>query len=490
MPRINTNIPSMKAHRYLQNANAASDRNLERLSSGLKINQAADGPASLVVSERMRAQISSLGQAIENSENGVSLTQTAEGALTEINRILNNMRQLAVHASNDGVNDEQMLAADQAEMMNSIKTIERIATNTQFGTKHLLDGTRGANGVATGDHLQFVAAGEGTQSSPKEGYQVTITQAASRATRKGEVALSQALINAGETLTLTEGGRTIQLKTDSSMTPESVKNQLQQQANEAGLKLKIDFGMYNSASEADSVAPGNRLRIQHTEYGSDATFTAVSSTAGVLSKAADAPLHVNNGADVAGEIAGEEAFGRGQVLTGKPANGNTAGLAVRYTGDRAPLGGNVGSVTVAQNSLIFQIGANVGQKDELSLRDMKPAALGTGVTNGSNYNSIADIDLTNFQGAQDAINLLDKAIQETSMTRANIGAFQKNTLESNLSFLRIAAENVTASESVIRDADFAKEMASFTRNQIVQQSATSMLAQANQSPRNVLSLIS
>jgi flagellin len=148
-----------------------------------------------------------------------------------------------------------------------------------------------------------------------------------------------------------------------------------------------------------------------------------------------------------------------------------------------------GNVTVTQNSLIFQIGPNEEQTSMLSLRDMKPTSLANGISNESNYRSLADLDLTSFQGAQDAIRLIDKAIDETTSFRAGIGAFQTHTLESNLSYLRIATENVIASESLIRDADFAKEMADFTRNQIVQQSAVSMLAQANNHPRSVLALL-
>ena len=175
LPRINTNIPAMRAHRSLLTVNEAGQKNMERLASGLRINRAADSPASLVVSERMRGQISSLNQAIENSEVSISLAQTTEGALTEINRVLVNMRQLAVHASNVGVNDPQMMEADQAELRNSIEMIERVAKDTQFGTKALLDGSKGANGVATGNGLYFVAAGEDTKSSPTQGYEITIT---------------------------------------------------------------------------------------------------------------------------------------------------------------------------------------------------------------------------------------------------------------------------------------------------------------------------
>ena len=477
LPRINTNIPAMRAHRSLITVNEAGQKNMERLASGLRINRAADSPASLVVSEKMRSQISSLNQAVENSEVSISLVQTTEGALTEINRMLVNMRQLAVHASNVGVNDPQMLEADQTELRNSVEMIERVAKDTQFGTKALLDGSKGANGVATGNGLYFVAAGEDTKSSPTQGYEVTITRAASQATRTGTTALTQEMIEAGEVLTLAEGGRTVQMQTDKSMTVETVFNDLQRRVTDAGLNLEL------SGDE------NGLLTVRHQDYGSGAMFTVVSSSAGVLSETANVPFHVNNGRDVAGEINGEEALGEGQLLEGREGNSNTAGLTIRHVGELAPPGEVAGNVTVTQNSLIFQIGPNEKQTSMLSLRDMKPTSLANGISNESNYRSLADLNLTSFQGAQDAIRLIDKAIDETTSFRAGIGAFQAHTLESNLSYLRIAAENVTASESLIRDADFAKEMTDFTRNQIVQQSAVSMLAQANNHPRSVLALL-
>ncbi len=150
---------------------------------------------------------------------------------------------------------------------------------------------------------------------------------------------------------------------------------------------------------------------------------------------------------------------------------------------------NAGSVTVSQNSLVFQIGANAEQTTSLALRNMRADSLGTGVQTDSSFESLAEIDVTSADKAQDAMRVLDRALEEVSSTRADIGAFQKNNLESNLSYLRIAHENVMSSESVIRDADMAEEMTAFTRNQIMTDSATSMLAQANQRAQSVMRLL-
>ena len=140
--RINHNLAALNAHRNLVETNSQLSNSMQRLSSGYRINQGSDDPAGLVISEQFRAQIAGLNRAIDNSEGSISMVQTAEGALTEINNLLISMRELAIHAANEGFNDADQLAADQAEIANAITTIDRIASNTQFGTKKLLDGSK------------------------------------------------------------------------------------------------------------------------------------------------------------------------------------------------------------------------------------------------------------------------------------------------------------------------------------------------------------
>src|SRR5262245_6558066 len=143
---IANNVASLTGQHNLLRTSSALAKSLERLSSGLKINRGADGPAALVISEQQRAQISGLEKAIENTEKAVSMVQTAEGALNEINSLLVRIRGLALDSANAGVNDTNALAANQAEVDNALDTIDRIAANTQFGQKHLLDGSAGMNG--------------------------------------------------------------------------------------------------------------------------------------------------------------------------------------------------------------------------------------------------------------------------------------------------------------------------------------------------------
>ncbi|HHZ86212.1 MAG TPA: flagellin, partial [Candidatus Lambdaproteobacteria bacterium] len=148
-----------------------------------------------------------------------------------------------------------------------------------------------------------------------------------------------------------------------------------------------------------------------------------------------------------------------------------------------------GTVTFSQNSLTFQVGGEANQFSEFSLSSIKVNDLGKGEANASGFDSLAQVKVMNSEQAQDAIRVIDKAIGEVNGKRGAMGAFQKNNLESNLNYLRIAHENSVSSESVIRDADMAEEMATFTRNQIMMEASTSMLAQANQNSMTVLKLI-
>ena len=524
--RVNSNIPAINSHRNLLINNTEQAKVMERLSSGLKINRGADGPAALVISERLRSQTAGLEQAIDNSEAGISLVQTAEAALDEVSASLINARQLAVHAANEAVNDEFMLRANQQEIENILATVNRIAQSTQYGKKNLLDGSKGASGVVSGADLEFVDATQATKSSGATGYDVYIAQAACRAEVGGSVPFTNEIIDKGEQITIIEGSKTINFHSIKGETVETNLNVLSAAIKEAGLDIDL---IRASEKGTDPNTPQN-ITLRHQQFGSDYTFKVSSSTEGLLSTKSNIYDTIENGLDVAGEINGEEATGSGQVLTGNTGNSNTEGLAIRYKGHSLPgdshssntvtesyleqtqvseihrgernrlpqmseaelaecIGALAGTVTVSQNSLVFQIGSNAEQTTSLALRNMRTSNLGAGVENLSGFQSLAEIDVTNAAKAQDTMSILDRALEEVSSTRAEIGAFQKNNLESNLNYLRIAHENVQSAKSIIRDADMAEEMTAFTRNQIMTESATAMLAQANLRGQSVLQLL-
>jgi len=483
--RVNHNMSAINTHRSVVNNSNAQAKTMEKLSSGLKINRAADSPAQLQISENLRAQTAGLSQAIDNSEMAVSLLQTAEGALDEVSRALIQARQLAVHAGNEGVNDPNMLQADQAEFDNVLEQINRIATSTQYGHNYLLDGSRAGNGVTTGDNLEFIDAGVKANSSGAGGYTVNIQQAATRSIHSGTVALTQGIIDSGEQITVSEGGKTVNLLTEKGKSVELTLNDLDSAINDAGLDLEL-IRPYPPLTDGN--AP-QIISFRHKEFGSKHTFQVASNTAGLVSNVSNVSVSVENGLDVSGVIGGEETYGKGQILTGAIGAGTTEGIRVRYTGESIPVGGQAGTLTFSQNSLTFQVGANANQFSEISLRSIKTSDLGRGELNNSNFKSLSDVKMLSAEEAQDAIRIIDKAIEEVSANRGEMGAYQKNNLESNLNYLRIAHENAVSSESVVRDADMAAEMASFTRDQIMMEASTAMLAQANQSSMTVLKLL-
>jgi len=501
--RINHNVSALNSHRNLAANQTRMARTLERLSSGLKINRASDGPASLVISEQMRAQITGLNQAVDNSETAVSMIQTTEANMSEIANLLTSIRQLAIHASNEGVNDEVMLEADQKEIDNALETINRISSQAQFGNKRLLDGSRGASGTTTGANLEFVGATLETGDSRESGFDVKITQAATKSTIQGQTALTNEIIGAGEQLTIIERGKMATYTTNADDTAQTAVQNLRSQIARNG--LSVDVGLLEDG----------RIEVNHKDNGSDYRFQVMSSTAGVLSQEGGQIEMTEAGLDVKGTINGESAVGKGQVLTGVKGAACVDGLSVRFYGEGRDLGippgcvvadmeelvegepaqpqpeittdgVSAGRVFVAQNSMRFQVGANRGQTVGISVQTTNPEGLARGIANQSGFESLAQADVRNFQGAQDTIKLVDSAINQVAADRGALGAFQKNTLESNLANLRVATENLVSSESIIRDVDMAKEMAEFTRNQIMSESATAMLAQANQIPATVL----
>lgn len=474
---INHNTQAINTHRNLLNVDRDLKASLEHLSSGLKVVRAADGPATLMISEQMRAQVASVVQAIRNSETSVSMVQTTESALDEMNKLLVGIRQLSIHAANEGANDKNMLEADQFEIKNSLESIDRIAQFAQFGTRKILDGSNGVSGLAAGKGLTFIKASTKTRTSPDAGYEVRVSQVATKAEMTGQQALTKEIIDKGVTLSLQEGGRVASYTTKAGEDVSAVVRNLQTAMDLSGLKLNL------SATE------DGKLHVQHQDYGADAKFVVVSSVGGILSEMEGVPLAVSNGKDIAGTINNQLTYGKGRILTS--ATGTEAdGLQVLYDGPQPedPQAA-VGRINVVQNSLVFQVGPNVGQRVRIALNALSSRTLGTNVPNESKFENLSEVDVRSAQGAQDTMRLVDRAIDDLNVVRGNLGAIQKNALESNLRSLHVAQEELTSAESVIRDADMAEEISEFTRNEVILQSATAMLGQANQVPRNILTLL-
>jgi len=464
---IANNISSLNAQNNLNRSSTALQSSVERLSSGLKVNRGADGPAALVISEKQRAQIAGLQQAIDNSNKAVSLVQTAEGALGEINDLLVKVRSLALDSANAGVNDADALAANQAEISNALDTIDRIASNTQFGTKKLLDGSAGISGTSSDSDVTFL---KGSSSTTAGAYAVSITTKAERATVSAAAQTDP--LAADETLTI--NGVAIDLS--AGLTQNQVVDKINEFSSQTGVTADVD---------------GGKTRLYTAAYGSAASLSVVSNVAADDDTTGFGTSIANDtGVDVVGTIGGTTFTGSGNVL--KANSGVAKGMTLEIGTDSADptstVTGAQGNVTIANNSLVFQIGPNQNQTARVTIDKVDASALGIGVT-GNQFSSLATIDVTSASKAQDAIGVIDKAINDVTNLRGDLGAFQQNTLTSTSNNLRTTLENTTNAESVIRDTDFASEIANFTKNQVLVQAGISILQNANQTPQMVLSLL-
>jgi flagellin len=468
---IANNVASLNAQSNLNRANSNVAKSVERLSSGLKINRGSDGPAALVISEKQRAQIAGLNQAIDNTDKAVAVVQTAEGALNEVNGLLTKIRSLALDSANAGVNDDDALAANQAEIANALDTITRIANNTQFGEKNLLDGSAGFKGVATDTDITVlgIVSADTTKSGS---HAVNITTAAERARTTGTARTG--VTAAAEILTLNG----VQISLDAGLSQAQTQARINEFTAQTGVVAEND----------PTTATATRLRT--SEFGSAATISVVSNVAASgTSSGFGTTLVTDAGVDIAGTIAGVAATGTGNVL--KATSGEAAGTTITVgaaTDVANSATGAQGYVSIEDNSLVFQIGANQNQTVNVGVDGVQSSALGVGVA-GNQFANLSAIDVTTSAGAQDAIAVIDAAVDQVTNLRGKLGAFQSNTLESTANNLRVTLENTVNAESVIRDTDFASEIANFTKNQVLVQAGASVLGNANQIPQLVLSLL-
>lgn len=475
--RVNTNVMAMNALRNVGETNNDFGKSINRLSTGLRINQAADDPAGLIISEAFRAQIAGMDQAIRNSQDAINFAKVAEGALDEVNRLLRDGRSLAVAAGNSGTLSESQIQANQSQFASIVASITRIAQQTQFGTKKLLDGSAGVYATVTDganvNALSFTGSFNGAAITTNSSVTIDVTTQAQRAVITG----TQTFANATDTVNA--GSFTINGRTFSTNATDTI----------ADVVARI-----NNASDTTGVtaqwSAGNGVVLTSTQYGSIAKVD-LADTSGVLLSSAGATndFGVDSVADVIIDTNGTAAgglatvtFDKGRGLSLKDAEGNNIVL----TENGNLLGGpaSVGQLSVGTSQ--FQIGANSGQTVNLSLGSFAASELGKGVVSGM---TLANLDLTTSSGANDALKVIDKAVGDIAAARGEIGSFQRNILESNIRSLGVAKENLSATESTVRDTDVAAEMTNFTKLQILQQAGLSVLAQANAAPQAVLSLL-
>jgi|TARA_B110000902_G_scaffold105434_1_gene124663 flagellin len=468
---MKNNIASINAINHLAKAQNELSDSLKRLSSGQRVNSGADDPSGLILSESLRAQVASAQQALQNSEFSLSLVQTAEGALVEVNNLLIEMRQLATTAANEGATDYNALLTLQFQIHKAIEGIDRVSRFTSFGNKMLLDGSHGTKGSGN-EEVVFIKASSKTLASPVSGYDVDITEFPLRATLTADLDDDDA---SGLQITLEEeDGAIIRVSNPDGATAVGFVKRLQKAVLDSNMNLNIHF-------DADD----EELTIEHREYGLTKGFTVTGTKDDVIVDNAFEP-ELLLGRDIEGTINDEPADGDGLILTGEYNNEKTSGLSVAFLGDGT---GNAGSVTVAQNSLKFQAGVSADEKIVIALNSTHSTVLGRGVDNTSGFENLSQISLKSTQEAIDAIRLVDEALDQLLSMRSQLGSVQKYTLETNISVLRNTVENLTAAESNIRDTDMALELVNFTKNQIITEAAAAAVAQSNQTATRVLRLL-
>jgi flagellin len=491
--RINTNVTAMNALRNLQNVSDQVSTSIERLSSGMRINRASDDPAGLIISESLRTQVDGLTQAITNSQDATNLIKTAEGALTEVNQLLRNIRQLAVHAANTGVNDQIATQADQAQIASAIASVQRIAEQTQFGTKRLLDGTSGIaaavvdtrniEGIFIGGVYGGVAAQSGT-------VNITVNNAATRAQIVGTATFAtvNASLSTVNGTTIGNGGTVVingqSIAVSGSETVQTLIDKINNVSGATGVSAAFTFGNGSGMMVLRQQGYGSNHQIKLSESASLIVGSSSTTQAGL-----NATVTVFASALVNGSVTTVTT-----TFTGGRSSSDS-GLRVTDTYGNSILlseAGNSTAITqrtvstVTAGALQFQIGGNAGQTVTASLGNIRTTNLGATVVSGSN---LSLLDVTTAAGADNAIKILDESIAQVSQIRSNLGAFQKNTLDSTIRYLGVGVENLSASESQIRDTNVASEVVKLTKNQILQQAGTSVLAQANSSPQQVLALL-
>lgn len=471
----------MGALRNLSTTNTGFSQSMGRLSTGQRINSAADDPAGLIVSESFRAQLVGMDQALRNNQDAINYTKTAEAALDEVNRLLRDARSLTIASSNTATLSDSQRQANQNQLNSIINSITRIAQTTSYGTRKILDGSAGTVAASTSSAnvsaIAFSGVFGGAAITGNSAITVNVTTAAQRATTAGDTDF-RLFTNATETVTagsfMVNG---VTFTTSSSDTITDVVARINEASAQTGVTASWNAG-------------GSRVVFTTANYGSAATINLVDSN-GVLRTAAgsESRAGVDAVADVSVDVNGSAAgglttvsFASGSGLNLRDIYGNT--LTLTENGNLATAAAGWGQVTAG--SAQFQIGANADQLTSLSLGNFASSELGRGIVGGldmSNIKILSAADSTN------ALRVIDKAIEDVSSARGNIGNFMRNVLESNVRSLNIQKENLSATESSIRDIDLASEMTNLTRFQILQQSGIAMLAQANQAPQAVLSLL-
>ncbi len=481
---INTNVASLNAQRNLGKSQGALNKSMERLSSGLRINSAKDDAAGLAISDRMTSQIRGLNQAARNANDGISLAQTAEGALQESTNILQRMRELAIQSAND-TNTNQDRASLQAEVDQLISELDRIGNNTTFNGKKLLDGSMTNASFHVGANAnQSISFSVGDARATSLGSNATVSTTglnAAAGTSSGTLTSANNVISInGTQIGVVADGKST---TDDTSSALALANGINAKAATTGVTATANA---TSANLGAVTADGNGITGagDFSINGVDIMVTSIAAAdaTGSLTDAINAvssQTGVTAALNAADEMVLTAEDGRNIQITSDAG----ADVDVFATGDISGADDVVvtGTVTLDSDQAVVTSGTAL-------VAATHGSALALGTTAVTTTNAVTNVDITSQTGANDSIANIDRAIAQIDTTRGDLGAVQ-NRFESTIANLQNVSENLSAARSRILDADIAEETSAMTKNNILQQAGVSILAQANQAPQLALSLL-
>ncbi|RRV34827.1 flagellin [Stutzerimonas stutzeri] len=467
---VNTNVASLNTQKNLNKASDALSTTMQRLSSGLKINSAKDDAAGLQISNRLTSQINGLNVAVKNANDGISIAQTAEGAMQESTNILQRMRELALQSAN-GSNSDEDRASLQAEYAQLTTELTRIAETTTFGGRNLLDGSFGTTSFQVGANANEtinVTLGD-----------ISANSIGSQQVKSVGVAPGSGV--AGGDITVTGSGQSETITVAAEASAKEIATQLDGAVS--GLTATASTEAQFTVDAAAATTPAS---FTMTVGDQSVDFVGVTDTASLAeqlsSNASKLGISVNYNEE-AGTLSVKSDTGENISFS----DSTDAGSITIATKDAE---GDYGAAVALADGLIATGAVELNSSKGYAMNGAGVTGLfaATGTTVASDKTTINDTKITTAADSQSAIAVIDKAISEIDSQRADLGAVQ-NRFDSTVSNLQSISENSTAARSRIQDADFAAETAELTKQQTLQQASTAILAQANQLPSAVLSLL-
>lgn len=494
---VNTNIASLNTQRNLSSSSNALSTSLERLSTGSRINSAKDDAAGLQISNRLTSQINGLGVAVRNANDGISLAQTAEGALQQSTNILQRMRDLSLQSANgsNSANERQALNSEVKQLQSELN---RISETTTFGGQKLLDGSFGTKSFQVGananETIGVTVNAASAKSVGADRLGLAGTGFGTIATAAGTLPAATGIVAGTLTVTGSNGKATAVDALVATDSAKAVATKINNKSETTGVTADARTGVQlSSLLQAGNVSMSLGSGTAETTAVISANVTDkndLSSLANAINEQSGktgitASLTDSNSKLKLVNEAGDDITIENFAISG--ATGNTVVLnSMNYDGTINSTGAvtltdTTGSTTARGQVQIESAGAF---QVSASVADM----VSTGTLAVSKLSSVADIDISSQDGAQSAVSVIDAAMASIDKNRASLGAIQ-NRFENTISNLQNISENVSAARGRIRDTDFAAETANLSKNQILQQAGTAILAQANQLPQAVLSLL-